>query len=739
MKKDRKGKNRYSAEYEAGELKLKLEKGIKLKIALDDNLEVGVFLAKFRQAGLGSSRQLGRLFRRSASTVINKDRRLKVGSKHLVDGRRQKTRYKIEQIRAEILLIWIKKPLAEDEDIFQRLCSRLSSLGMGLDLKTLRRYLKEIGIDEVRSRLRTETVSASRSPTSDKDINDQDNAQEKHITQTPSRYAAQLLHVPQLCQMGFSQMVDVLPSPLIYAYTKEKLAYQLYFLYCIGRKRIYDLDSLDHRGFGALIAQGDNLRSSGMNKRLGKIAQPPIIDLFQKKALAGRAGLINRRDCELAYCDSHVVEVWVNKAIAMAKHGTKNKKVKAINVHYLTGSDTQTPLAKEYTAGNRRLNWSIPHLVKRADEGLRQQGRRLRTLCFDKGGISLKVLKVLVESGKGFLCWGRRTGYVKRQIERIKSNRFRYKRKKEIRQDGKMKRVVERLADTTTYLRGLGKLRTVVVELPEAEGGDKLWMYTNLKRKSYDPIQLREMMRYKQRQENFFKSRKNKSALDCFAGGRCRAKPLPRPSGRQLELLKRQQGRLVKRIEKDKENLFDVKELRSHGLYKADVAKRELDYLNKRIKQAIEQKKKTEEKILWAEGGMRPSFIKSRYELELDKQKLLNEFQDLAILSKRETLKEFSYCYQKVLEKEGLPSQEVAQRMKYLDKIAIEKELFNLGGIIIRDKKEKRMTVLIKSQGRQYFKKALEVFLHRLNKKKTEVDYGDKQKYQLHFSPASLG
>jgi hypothetical protein len=103
------------------------------------------------------------------------------------------------------------------------------------------------------------------------------------------------------------------------------------------------------------------------------------------------------------------------------------------------------------------------------------------------------------------------------------------------------------------------------------------------------------------------------------------------------------------------------------------------------------------------------------------------------ILSKRETLKEFVGCYQKVLETEEIPHQEVDLRMKYLDKVAIEKELFNLGGIITTDKKQKKMTIMIETQGREYFRRALEIFLHQQNKKKTMVDYGNKEKYQLHF------
>ena len=642
----------------------------------------------------------------------------------------------MEKIETEILLMWVKKPVAEDEEIFKGLEPRLSSLGISLGLKTLKRYLRDIGIAEARGQLRAEEVLVNREDGQDEArATGEEKREEKEIMQIESRYAGEMLSVPQVYQMNFPEMIKGLPSPAPEdcVYSIERAAHQIYFLYGSGGKRLYDLDSVEHREFGALIGMEDNLRSSGMNKRVRQMAKKEAIEEFQNKAFRGRLGFINRKDMELCYCDTHVIEVWVNKFISMARHGTKQKQVKAINVHYLTGSDTMTVLSKEYTQGNKRLSWAIPGLVKRAEEGLREKGRKLGIICFDKGGISLKVLKGLAQAGKGFLCWGKRTEYVKKQIKRIRDYRFRYRHKKEIRQDGKLIKVEERLADTTTHVKGLGKVRTIVVELPETEGGERLWMYTNLRRNRYDAIQIREMMRYKQRQENFFKIRKHKSALDCFAGGRCKIKPIMRPSEKILQLLRKQVRRLSRRIEKDQESLSQVKELREHGLYKKDTAKRETDYLNRRIGQNMEQKEKTEEKILWAEGGKRPEFIKPRYELELEKQKILNEFQDIVMLSKRESLKEFIGCYKRVLDKEKLLKEEITQRMKYLDKGGIEKELFRLGGTIICDKREKRMTVMIRSQGREYFKKALEIFLHEQNKKNTVLDYGEKEKYQLHF------
>lgn len=63
MKGKRKKKNRtkYFAEYQDNELNLRLER-VSLRTDLTDHLEVGVFLANFREAGLRSSRELGRLF-----------------------------------------------------------------------------------------------------------------------------------------------------------------------------------------------------------------------------------------------------------------------------------------------------------------------------------------------------------------------------------------------------------------------------------------------------------------------------------------------------------------------------------------------------------------------------------------------------------------------------------------------------------------------------------------------------
>lgn len=730
MRKKKKKKIKYKAEYENNNLNLKLEK-LNLRIDLDDHLEVGVFISKFREAGLGSSRELGKLFRRSPSTVINKDRFSQMGSRSLIDNRGQKKQYKIEEIRGEILYRWAKNPMVSDRDLHQELQPRLSSLGMRLDLKTLTRFTKEVGIDEARSRLRTEAVLEKVVPDNGKAVPDtKAKVKAREITQTYSRYAGHMLHVPQLYQMSFPEMMDVLTQPKRCIYSKERIAHLLYFLYASGKKRLYDLDYMDHQGLGALIAIKENIRSSGMNKRVAKLATPNIIGLFQKKALMGRSGVITRKDMELCYGDSHVIEVWLNKLIAMARHGTKLKQVKAINVHYLIGSDSGTPLSKIYAAGNKRLHWSIPKLIKKAEEGLK---RKIGIVSFDKGGFSLKTIKSLIRGRKAFVCWGKRSQYMKRQINRLKPSRFRWRRKKEIRQNGKLIKTEERLADTTTRLKGLGKVRTIVVQLSEIEGGERLWLYTNLSRRSYSSIEIREMIRFKQREENYFKSRKNKTALDCFAGGRCKVKAISRPSKKFLSLLRKQLKRLVKRIEKDQESVREAKTLKDHGVYNKDTAKREIDYLNRRIKQNIEQKKKTEEKIRWAEGGDRPKFIKQRYELELEKQELLNEFQDLAMLSKRESVKEFLGCYKKVLEKDNLPEKEISQRMEHLDKSAIEKELFSLGGIVSWDQRDKKVTVMIVPQGREYFRKALDIFLHQQNKKRVVVEYNSIERFQLHF------
>lgn len=737
MRRKKKEKIKYSARYEGDKLNLELEK-INLQIDLMDHLEVGFFLSKFREAGLGSSRDLGSLFRRSPTTVINKERISRDGSKGLIDDRRQNKGYKIDEIRGDILYIWAKNPLACDREILEGLKMRISSLGMSLDLKTLTRFTKEIGIDDARNRLRIEGRLATKEETlPDKNDNGNDSAtigkDDKEIIQGYSRYAGHMLHLGQLYQMDYLEMMEVLTEPEWCVYSKERIGHILYLLYASGGKRLYDLDYLDHRGLGVLIGMEDNIRSSGMNKRVGKIVNADIIESFQKKALEGRISLINRKDLELVYTDTHVVEVYVNKFIPMARHGTKNKQVKAINVHYLIGSDTGTPLAKEWTSGNKRLHWAIPHLVKIAEETLLKKMRKIGIICFDKGGISLNTLKWLIKEGKGFISWGKRAEYMKKQIKRLKEYRFRYRRKKEIRHDGKKILVEEKIADTTTYLNGIGKVRTIVVQLPEIEGGERLWIHTNLGRNRYTAKELRDMMRYKVRQEIFFKVRKKKSAIDCFGGGRCRVKAIIRPSKKVLELLKKQFRRLERKIEKERENLSDVKELKRCGAINSDIAKREIDYLIKRIKQNIEQKEKTEENIRWAEGGDRPEFIKQRYELELGKQKLLNEFQDLALLSKRESLKEFLNCYEEVLERDKLPHEEIKQRMKYIDRPAIEKELFSLGGFVTCDKKEKKITIMFVPQGREYFRKALEIFLLKQNKKKVVVQYSSKERYQLHF------
>lgn len=744
-KKKEQKKPRYSARYDSNNLTLTLKQSFILKVDLSNNLEVGVLISTFRDSGLGSSRELGQVFKRSASTVVRKDRLKQFGGRGLEDKRGQSRQYKIEAIRADILLVWQRNPRASDKEILEALTPRLSDLGMSLDIKTLKKYLEAIGISEARTRLRTDEVVCSQddnpvdagvmaADTSEtKNNTGVSSKKDKELVKTDCRYAGQLLHVPYLCDLGFKNMTDIFIQPRICVYTKEQIMYTLYFLYSSGLKRVYDLDTVDHESFGALIGASDNIRSSGMNKRIAGMSNPALLDLLDQKALAGRAWLLTKKD-ELVYADSHVIETWVSPFIAMARHGTKAKQVKAINVHTLIGSDSGTPIITEYSQGNKRLHWAIPRVLEKSEPELKKRGKRIKIICFDKGGISLPTFrKIVLDLKKGFLCWAKRTAYVQKQIDKLKERRFRYRREKEIRQNGKKIVVEEKIADTTTCLNDWGKLRTIVVQLPPEEYSERLCIYTNLSRAKYSALEVREMISYRQREENYFKMRKYKSALDCFGGGKCRAKPIRRPSEKEKDLLEKQASRQEKSIEGDNDNVIEVKELKKSKLLNSETADQSIVYLKRQIKKTKSNNKKTAAKLEWARGGKRPSFIKQRYEIELNKQRFLGIIQETTLLAKRESLKDFIKCYEKVLKKDRLSDEEIAGRMEFLDRTAIEKELFSLSGQVVRDETAGKMIVYIKPQGREYFKKALALYLNHLNKKQAELDYGRIAKYRLYF------
>ena len=120
-RKKEKKKPRYSARYDLNNLTLTLKEGFSLKVDLRNNLEVGVLIGAFRESGLGSSRELGQVFKRSASTVVRKERFRQLGGRGLEDKRGQSRQYKIEAIRADILLIWQRDPRASDREILKAL------------------------------------------------------------------------------------------------------------------------------------------------------------------------------------------------------------------------------------------------------------------------------------------------------------------------------------------------------------------------------------------------------------------------------------------------------------------------------------------------------------------------------------------------------------------------------------------------------------------------------------------
>ena len=88
-KKKEQKKSRYSARYDSNNLTLTLKQSFILKVDLSNNLEVGVLIGAFRNSGLGSSRELGRLFKRSASTVVRKERLKQSGGSGILDKPRE--------------------------------------------------------------------------------------------------------------------------------------------------------------------------------------------------------------------------------------------------------------------------------------------------------------------------------------------------------------------------------------------------------------------------------------------------------------------------------------------------------------------------------------------------------------------------------------------------------------------------------------------------------------------------
>lgn len=695
---------------EKGWVNVRLNYRACLKFKQKDELEVGFGTVLLYRAGLGSIREIGKVFGRSGSDVARKVERAKEGIENIIDGRKTNGR-KIKLTKELKSKIWSsinKEPLLTDEQLTKIVNEELPA-GQEISSKTVERFLSESGIRIWRNGLRQEQGNRNRYRPKNQMM--------------LSRYGGAFLSIGCLGQLKFWDIIGNLKTDTRGAYNYFKIGLTIYFLYLIGKRRLYDLDSVLHRDFAALIAKpGKHLLSSGAHKRLNEMAEDIDVDKFEQSSCESiiESGMV---DSKVFYVDSHVSEVWRKENISMALHGIKRRKVKAINKHCIVNETGDIPLTRELTSGRRRLSQVLSGLVTKVKKYL-----SYFIIAFDKGGVSKKTFNACIEEEVGFVAWGPKWVQIRKEIEKIPNNRYRLKRKIEIKnkKGKKVKKIVERLAETKIEYPGIGKVRTVVVWFLNTN--EKAWIYTNLPLSEYSTLKIREIIRYKQREENFFKNRKCFGAIDCFGGGKAKRLKIIKPTLKQIT---RQQKRFQREIQETKETLQQINSSYSSHLFPKYPYKKAKSLFEARLDRLEERLIKTEQKRIWVEGGKKPDWLVSPYELDLRKERILTQFQDWAYITKWQILKKLKSCYAKVLHQEGMKGKQLQSKLNSLDITNLWREVISLEGQLIWDHENKLLKVKLEKLRKPLLQKALQKYCYQLNLEKPIIYLRNNCQYQV--------
>jgi len=225
-----------------GWMYVEMNYGACLKFKMNDKIEVGYGMVQLYRAGLGTSREVGKIFGRSSADVIRKTARAKDGLENLIDYRKRNGRRKkmTKVLKAKILANVRENPCLTDKGLSEIVNQELP-VGHKLSVRTVKRYLSDSGAVIWRKDLRQEEGGK--------------NSQKPETQMMLSRYAGVYLSIGYLEQIGFGDIIANLKPGIKSSYSNFEVGLSVYFLYLIGKRRLYDLDSLAHRDFGALIGK----------------------------------------------------------------------------------------------------------------------------------------------------------------------------------------------------------------------------------------------------------------------------------------------------------------------------------------------------------------------------------------------------------------------------------------------------------------------------------------------------
>lgn len=558
-----------------------------------------------------------------------------------------------------------------------------------------------------------------------------------------SRYAAHLLQIPILEQLGFYQAVPLLDVTTCKKYYSNLTRWHTVVMATsCGKSRLYHTGELVEDEFALILGEPRYPQRSDLHAYCDRIVaqdqaqaekglpeEKRLVGQFVAQALKQMGSTALPGAARAIYIDPHVIALHTKKAIARTKHGTQKRIVKAlVRVQVVSANQPERALAFKLGQGNLSFRECLEQMV---DLTTWISGEPVELVGVDRGALSQAILQLFEKRQIGLMVWSKDTPTMRRELAKVQKEAL-HDGEYELQRcaDGrKVQRLRTRLADVPNMLINSDGYccRTIVVE--DVRSQRRIGIHAVGKPTlGMSPKQILAFMRGKQWVEENIKQGIAWSTDD-FCGGQIvpnlRRKA---PDAEEAMALKAKARQLKIRW---RANLAEEATMISKwraGQY----TKRQLNDLLKGIRQRRQRIRidwqLRQDLIRWAEAGVVPTY-QVQWVVDTRKMQLMSQFHMFAQLARQDTMALVrSYIKQAYLESlvaeqaESITTQlyqkyerQAKKKFENYPWGQIEKRLFAQGGWIYKDKKQRIFSVILKPFKNQLLQRACELLCQHLN------------------------
>lgn len=558
-----------------------------------------------------------------------------------------------------------------------------------------------------------------------------------------SRYAAHLLQVPALEQLGFYQvapLLDVTDAQTYYSHLVR--CHTVLLALSSGKTRLYHTGELVEDEFARALGEARYPQSSDLHAYFDRIVERDQVQaeqgLPEEEHLVGR--FIRQAQRVLAraaqsgvgraiYLDPHVIALYTAKSIARTKHGIQQRVVKAlVKLRVVSANQPGRPLAFLLGQGNLSFHACLEEAV---DLTAWTTGEPVELVGVDRGALSQAILERFAERDIGLMVWSEDTPTMRRSLAAVEPAAFHDAEYETVRRAAgcKVHRLKTRVADVPDVVinsRGY-RCRTIVVE--DVRNGRRIGIHAvGQPTRPLAARQILAFMRGKQWVEEDIKQGIAWGS-DAFCGGEIlSALRRERPDAAEVQTLKTRARQLKERWHRNlAEEGTAVAEWRA-----GQRTKRQLNDLLKGIRRRRKRIKadwqQAEELIRWGQTGVVPQ---SQIQWVVDTRKMLvmSQFQDFARLARRETMTLVRQFLKQAVIESAIAEQGGAvsiERQQTIEREAegilermpwgqLETRLFEQGGWVHKDSQQGVMYVTLKPFKNRLLQRACELLCEHLN------------------------